>query len=193
MKNRYSFSEFISTTIAFLCTKLFYKDARLIRLPFYFRGVTSLQLGEGLTTGYSCRFDLPGTSIKTLVIGKNCEMGDNVHIVAHKSVTIGENCLIASKVFISDTSHGDYNDKNASSPDLPPKLRELAYHEVSIGNNVWIGENVCILPGVNIGDGCIIGANSVVTRNIEDNTIAVGAPAKVIKKFCFEKNRWDRV
>ena len=143
MGNNYSISEFISTTFALICTKLFYKNARLIRRPIYMRGKSSISYGEGLTTGHACRFDLPGENKKTLIIGKNCEMGDNVHIVAHEKVVIGDNCLMASKIFISDTNHGNYAGENQSSPNTPPNDRNRITKPVSIGNNVWIGEKMC--------------------------------------------------
>lgn len=194
MKNKYSLSETISTAYALVCTKLFYNGARLIRRPFYCRGKSRLQFAEGLTTGYHCRFDLLGeeddNSIK-LIIGKNCKLGDNVHIVANEKVIIGDNCLMASKIFISDTSHGEYSNKIIySSPDIPPDERPFYVKPVVIGNNVWIGENVCILLGVTIGNGCIIGANSVVNRDIPDNCIVAGVPAKIIKKWNPELKRW---
>lgn len=190
MGNKYSYTEFISTTLALLCTKLFYKKARLIRRPIYMRGKSSISYGEGLTTGHACRFDLPGRNIKTLTIGKYCEIGDNVHIVASEKVVIGDNCLMASKIFISDTNHGDYSGENQSPPELPPNDRKLITRSVSIGNNVWIGENVCILPGVKIGNGCIIGANSVVNKDVPDNCIVAGVPATIIKKYNYEQKRW---
>lgn len=193
MGNNYSISEFISTTFALISTKLVYKNARLIRRPIYMRGKSSISYDEGLTTGHACRFDLPGGNKKTLIIGKNCEIGDNVHIVAHQNVIIGDNCLMASKTFISDTNHGDYAGENQSSPNTPPNERNLTTKPVSIGNNVWIGENVCILPGVRVGSGCIIGANSVVNKDIPDNCIAVGSPAKVVKIYNIEKKSWERI
>ncbi|MDF2613501.1 MAG: acetyltransferase [Clostridia bacterium] len=193
MGNKYSTSEFISNVFALFCTKLFYKNARLIRRPVYMRGKSSISYGEGLTTGHSCRFDLPGESTKTLIIGKHCEMGDNVHIVAHEEVVIGDNCLMASKIFISDTNHGDYVGDKQSSPEIPPNGRQLITRPVSIGNNVWIGENVCILPGVRIGNGCIIGANSVVNKEIPDNCIAAGVPIKVIKRWDEDKLSWIKL
>lgn len=197
MKNNYSFSETISTAYALLCTRLFYKGARLVRRPFYCRGKSRLQFAEGLTTGHHCRFDLlgvEGDNSKKLVIGKNCKLGDNVHIVANKKVVIGDNCLMASKIFISDTSHGDYSKVTTdSSPDIPPDDRPLYMKPVSIGNNVWIGENVCILLGVKIGDGCIVGANSVVINDLPDHCIAVGCPAKVVKNYDFEKKSWVNI
>lgn len=190
MANKYSVSEFITTAFALVCTKIFYKGARLIRRPVYMRGKSSISYGTGFTTGHSCRFDLAGENEKTLIIGKNCEIGDNVHIVAHEKVVIGNNCLMASKIFISDTNHGNYSGEAQSAPEMPPNERKLSTNPVTIGDNVWIGDNVCILPGVSVGDGCIIGANSVVNKDIPTNSIAVGAPAKVVKKYDYDKGIW---
>ena len=197
MKNTYSFAETISTIYALLCTRLFYKGARLIRRPFYCRGKSRLQFAEGFTTGHHCRFDLlgvDGDNSKKLIIGKNCKLGDNVHIVANEKVVIGDNCLMASKIFISDTNHGDYSESTTeSSPAISPDDRPLYMKPVNIGNNVWIGENVCILLGVSLGDGCIIGANSVVIKDLPDHCIAVGSPAKVVKRYNFEKKSWVKI
>lgn len=192
IRNKYTFFEWISTAWALLITKLFYRPARLIRRPLYIRGKKSISIGKGFTIGHSCRFDLEGHK-KTLHIGKNCEIGDNVHIVAHESVKLGDNVLIASKVFISDTSHGNYSGVDGQdAPTVPPNEREFKTHPVEIGNNVWIGENVVILSGCTIGDGCIIGANSTVNRSIPSNCIAVGSPAKIMKQYDFADNCWKR-
>ena len=190
MANKYSFSEFVKNVYALLITKAFYPNARLIRRPIYIRGRKSLVYGKNFTTGYSCRFDLEGSK-KTLFIGDECQIGDNVHFVAYDKVEVGNNCLLASKIFISDTSHGIYdNSDGGSSPEIPPNCRKLVTAPVKIGNNVWIGENVVILSGVTIGDGCIIGANSVVTHDIEDNSIVAGAPAKCIKRWDSYSKKW---
>ena len=194
MRNKYSLSEFFSTTWALLATKLFYHQARLVRRPIYVRGRASIDGADGLTTGHSCRFDLNGNK-KTLFFGSNCEIGDNVHIVAYDKVTIGNNVLMASKVFISDTNHGVYK-KGEMVQDTPysaPNDRKLVTESTSIGDNVWIGENVVVLPGSRIGNGCIIGANAVVSGFIEEKSIAVGAPAKVIKRWNDETASWEEV
>lgn len=194
MKNNYSVFETISTAYALILTKLFYPGARLIRRPFYCRGKKRLKFAEGFTTGHNCRFDLfgeTGDSRKKLIFGAKCKLGDNVHIVASEKVIIGDNCLMASKIFISDTNHGEYSSVTFdSSPDIPPDERPLYTKPVSIGKNVWIGENVCILPGVTIGDGCIIGANSVVNRDIPKSCIAVGLPAIVVKRWDEAEKTW---
>lgn len=189
MSNKYSISEFTKNVYSLILTKLFFKHARLIRRPVYIRGKKSIVGGNNLTLGRFCRFDLDGNK-KTLFIGDNCEFGDMTHIVALNNVQIGNNVLIASKVFISDTSHGSYKGIDQDLPSIPPNKRKLISDEVVIGNNVWIGENVVILAGVHIGDGCIIGANSVVTKNIPNNTIAAGVPVKFIKLYNNELKEW---
>jgi len=127
---------------------------------------------------------------------KDCgfEINDYVHIGAINSVTIGNNVLIASKVFISDHNHGFYGiDGKHDHPDTIPKDRELSCAPVVIGDNVWIGEFVSVLPGVTIGDGSIIGSMSVVTKNIPPYSIAIGSPAKVIKQFDATTKTWLRI
>jgi len=188
--NRYSPTEFIKNMYSLLLTKLIFRQARFIRRPIYIRGKKSILGGKGLTTGRYCRFDLNGIE-PTLFIGDNCEFGDFTHIVALKKVEIGNNVLIASKVFISDTSHGKYKEQDVDLPSVAPNLRKKISQPVKIGENVWIGENAVILSGVTIGNGCVVGANSVVTKDIPNNSIAVGSPAKVIKVF--KNNEWRRV
>ncbi|MDF2801500.1 MAG: hypothetical protein K0S61_1403 [Anaerocolumna sp.] len=196
MKNGYSFGEIIKNLISLIYTKLFFKYARLIRRPIYIRGKKFLSYGKGFTTGYGCRlemFNIHSNNSPKLIIGTNCKIGDHVHIAAGESVTIGDNCLLASKIYISDISHGDYsNSENASNPSTPPDERKLTTNQVIVGNNVWIGDNVCILPGVKIGSGVVVGANAVVNKDIPDNCIAVGIPARVIKKFNANSEIWEK-
>lgn len=194
MINQYTFSEKISTIYSLVLTKLFYKKARLIRRPFFCRGNKSLSIDVGFTTGRFCRFDLlniDGRSELLLKFGKNCKIGDNVHIVATKGVKFGDGCLLASHIFISDTSHGQYKllDKS-SSPEVAPDERPLYSESVWIGDNVWIGENVVILPGVTIASGSILGANSVITKNVPEKSIVVGNPAKIIKRYDTTEEMW---
>ena len=112
-------------------------------------------------------------------IGNNCKIGEFFHITACNRITIGDGLLTGRFVLISDNSHGDLN---LSGLSIPPKDRPLVSKgEIVIGNNVWLGDKVTILGGVHIGDNVIIGANSVVTKDIPSNTMAAGIPAKVIK------------
>ena len=191
MPNQYGWGETIGNGAYLLYTKLRFPGARLVRLPFYLRGGKKrMQYGKGLTLGYGCRFDLGGEGV-SLSIGDNCKMNDRVHIVAHDSVSIGKNVLMASSIFITDTSHGSFK-RQASAPGIAPADRPLVTTPTSIGNNVWIGEGACIRAGVHLGDGCVVGANSVVTKSFPANTVIAGVPAKAIRRWNEEQGVWER-
>lgn len=129
-----------------------------------------------------------------LIIGNNVTINNNVHIGVVNKVIIEDNVLLASYVYISDHSHGDYGTLLNTNPNVAPSKREIiSTGPVIIGENSWIGEGVKILPNVTIGKGCIVGANAVVSRNIPNYSIAAGVPAKVIKKFNFKKAIWETV
>ncbi len=128
-------------------------------------------------------------------IGRSARLSDNVHIACIDRVTIGDHLLCGSGVLISDHAHGSYRGTDtgtaASDPATPPAQRPLvSAGPVNIGNNVWLGDRVAVLPGSTIGDGCVIGANSVVAGVIPPQTIAVGAPAKPIRRWCAESCSW---
>ena len=190
-----SFREIIYLTKCVLYTKLTIPSARLVRIPFDCRGKDGIDFGQDLTTGYGCRIEaFSNDGTKVIKFGKNVQINDYVHIAALEKVEIADNVLIASKVFISDLNHGSYNgDEKDSNPNEIAKERTLIAKPIIIGKNVWIGELCSVLPGVKIGENSIIGANSVVTKSIPANSIAVGNPAKVIKQFNFETKRWERI
>jgi lipopolysaccharide O-acetyltransferase len=194
--NRYSFFGLFQLFIFKIRTFFTFKNARLIRFPFRVRGKQFIEIGDGLTTGFNCRFDafnhnnLTGPLIK---IGKNVEINDDVHIAAVEYVEIGDDVLIASKVYIADHNHGSYKGDFQDSPLTTPNSRKIYTDSIKIEKNVWLGEFVCVLQGVVIGEGSIIGAMSVVTTNIPPYSIAIGSPAKVIKKFDFEINQWVKI
>ena len=109
-----------------------------------------------------------------LVVGPNTFIGEGTIIVANSSIMIGHDCLVAAGVVIRDQDH--------CTEDLsqPVRLQGLLTGPINIGNDVWIGAKSTILKGVSLGDQCVVGANSVVTRAIPLQSIAVGTPAKVI-------------
>lgn len=119
--------------------------------------------------------------------GYNIHIGENFYanmgftILDEATVTFGDNVLIAPNVSIYTAGHPvDVEQRNAGL--------EYAY-PVTIGNNVWIGGNVVILPGVTIGDNSIIGAGSIVTKSIPSNVIAIGNPCKIIKTIPMEPTK----
>jgi len=189
---RYGFFGSLRLIRDFVCSKYISLQIRLIRYPFYFRGRSFIDFGENFTSGVGLRIDAFGNEPNQVVIGRNVEVGDYVHIGALESVIIGDNVLMAGNVYISDHDHGVYQGKG-DSVSLPTEIqsqKSLKISPVYIGNNVWLGEGVCILKGVEIGENSIIGAASVVTKSIPSNSIAVGSPARVIKEYDFVLQEW---
>ena len=122
-----------------------------------------------------------------LIIGEGSIIGNLNHIYALNKIVIGSHVLTADKVYISDCVHG------FEQIDLPILCQPIkALPNVYIGDHSWIGENVVII-GASIGKHTIIGANSVVNKDIPDYCVAVGSPAKVIKKYSFDKKQWIRI
>ncbi len=188
----YSFFDILRNAFSLVYTKLFFPKARLVRWPLYLSG-KGIDYGKGLTLGRGCRIDT-SYSQYSLHIGDDARIGDYVHINADYDIHIGKNVLMASKIFISDTNHGNYAGDNQTMPDTNPSKRDYFYKSVIIGDNVWIGENVVILPGTTIGDGCIIGANSVLSgKNYPSYSIIAGAPGKIIKHYNPNSKSWERV
>jgi acetyltransferase-like isoleucine patch superfamily enzyme len=176
-----------------LFTYFIFPQAKIIRQPFECRGKRSISLASGLSTGRYCRIeahDVNKTCSTLLTIGRNCQINDSVHIAAAESITLGDNVLIASRVFISDLNHGSYSGSYHSEPDSLCSERELSTNPVVIHDNVWLGEGVVVLPGVVIGKNSIVGANSVVTKSIPEHAIVAGNPARIIKKYCFSLKEW---
>lgn len=197
LQRHYTLGDKIQLAYFLLRTKLIDRSIRLIRFPFILRGRQFIDFGKGLTTGFWCRFEAYPTddnNRKLLILGDNIQINDFVHICAIDKVEIGDGCLLASHIYISDNSHGRYKGgPDDSSPEMQPDNREYLTGPVRIGKNVWIGEGVIIMPGVTIGDGCVIGAHSIVTKSIPQYSIAVGSPARVIKKYNPKTKRWEKV
>jgi putative lipopolysaccharide biosynthesis O-acetyl transferase wbbJ len=196
ISNRYTFWDKINLVYLFVLTKIKYPGQRIIRRPFTIRGGKMIDWGKKLTTGVGCRieaFIADEDSNSKIHFGDRIQLNDYVHISSVKSVTIGDDVLIASHVYISDNSHGSYRgDKNDTSPLIIPTKRPYYTAPVKIGNRVWIGEGVIIMPGVTIGNGSIIGAHSIVNKDIPGNTIAVGSPAKAIKHWNEITQKWEK-
>jgi maltose O-acetyltransferase len=111
-------------------------------------------------------------------IGSNSTLNDYVHLWGGGSITIGDDCLVAAHTVITSQTH----DVEAIAKGLLYRETNFA-HPVTIANNVWVGSHATILPGVSIGDGAIIGAGAVVTRDVPSHSVAAGVPARVIRKL----------
>ena len=109
------------------------------------------------------------------------ELGDHSHITCANKIVIGSGVLTGKRILITDNSHGSITLEQLQ---VAPKSRPvISKGDVFIGKNVWIGEKASIMPGVTIGEGSIIGANAVVTSDIPPYSVAVGTPARIVKRL----------
>lgn len=157
--------------------------------PFRLDGAESISLGKDcVIQANSWLYCNPMQGSEgCLEIGGGCVLGYNNHITAVRKVVFEDYVLTANNIFVSDNLHS-YED--VATPILQQPIIFKA--PVVIGRGSWLGENVCVI-GASIGKNCVIGANSVVTQDIPDYSIAVGAPAVVIKQYDHDTETWVSV
>ena len=166
-------AELIAERLA--CKTLCYEYNHL--LPSETKGRAEIIVNLFGKTGHSFLIEQPfycdyGYNIE---IGENFYANVNCVILDEAKVEFGDNVFIAPGCGFYTAGHPF---------DVAQRNRGLEYaRPISIGNNVWIGAQVCVLPGVTIGDNCVIGAGSVVNRNIPSGSLAVGNPCRVIRKL----------
>ena len=168
--------------------KLFGKHST-ISFPFQVNGAKFVSIGEKVHIHTNAwLLALPNhTSTPNLIIHDNTYIGRLVHIVCVNNITICKDVLISDKVYISDNLH-EYKDIN-----IPIKSQNIINKgDVVIGEHTWLGENVCVI-GSSVGKHCVVGANSVVVTDIPDYSVAVGSPAKVIKRFNKSTANWEKM
>ena len=159
------------------------------------RGLKYIQVGERAFIGFNVELtawdNYKGQQFKPeIIIGDGTSIRDYSQITAINSIRIGNGVLTGPNILITDNAHGA---SVAELLDIAPNLRPLSSKgPVIIEDNVWIGTKASIMPGVRIGKGAIIAANSVVTHDIPPFCVAAGIPAKVIKVMREVKNLHNR-
>lgn len=131
-----------------------------------------LFLGEGCRLGHGAFFETSGRG--SIRIGNHVRINQGAVVVAASSVQIGDDTLIGEYVSIRDADHG-------MQPGTPMRLQEQNSKPIAIGSDVWIGRGAIVLKGVTIGDGAVVAANSVVTKDVPPMTVVAGVPARTVK------------
>ena len=176
----YMYSGWISNEFKSCGEKLY------VSSPITISGGKNIKLGDHCFWGKSCVLtahvkynDI--TYSPEIHIGNQCCFGEYNHITSINKIKIGNGVLTGRWVTITDNGHGQstYHDLLI----LPNARRLFSKGEVIIEDNVWIGDKVTILPGVTIGKGSIIAANTVVTKSVPEYSVVAGSPGKIIKSL----------
>ncbi|MBA2919768.1 acyltransferase [Sphingomonas sp. MAH-20] len=180
--------DLISVLFYRLLAPFFGTFGRRVRIVFPLRiwGARHFHLGDDVTLQYGAYIAVLRDHERNprLEIGQGTMVGNHAHIVCTQHVAIGTRVLIADRVFISDNGH-EYRDPSRAILDQGQYRMGL----VAIGDGSWIGENAVIL-GCRIGRNCVIGANSVVTRDIPDFCVAIGSPARIVRRYHPATDSW---
>lgn len=180
-------------------------DGFFMAQPAQVENPDRIKIGSGVKLGPDCvlraKTSYPGNWLKSpdgnhvsqtfdpsLTLGDRVTATAGLQVIAYQSVVIEDDVLLAANVYISDGGHATVRG------DVPYKYQGIGgVAPVRVGRGSWIGQNVVINPGVEIGELCVVGAGSVVTRSLPPASMAVGAPAKVIKLWNADTGAWDHV
>ncbi|MFN8222136.1 MAG: acyltransferase [Gaiellales bacterium] len=162
--------------ISFLDPRTYFQIVRLLHFYHY----THIEPRSKATLGHDARL-APNVSLRNgerISIGARSRIGEHAFLWAGDSsghITIGADCRFGPGVFVTASDYG-------LMPDELIATQEKNEQDIVIGNDVWLGANVFVAAGVNIGDGCVVGAGSAVTRSLPAGSIAVGVPARVVRR-----------
>lgn len=156
--------------------------ASVVQLPVRLAGEARMRIGREVFVGANAWLQVldlgDGATDVAIEIGDRSAFAGGCVISAARSLTIGVDVSFARNCYVADHSHA-YTDSDATI--ASQGLTDI--NPVVIEDGVWLGENVVVLPGVTIGRGSVIGANSVVTQDVPPYTVALGIPARIIRRF----------
>lgn len=188
-----------------LITRIFYGSGiRKLRQPATLINRRLVTFGKGFSAGPHLRIevldaeyyrgdirDSPGKP--RVEIGSRVKLNNNVHIGCAYGITIGDDVLVGSNVLIIDHDHGATSNSHPEDMRLPPDKRPLVGKPIHIGNSVWLAENVSVLAGTRVGDGCVAGCNAVLKGEYPPYSLIVGMPGRVVRRFNTATGQWERV
>jgi acetyltransferase-like isoleucine patch superfamily enzyme len=131
-----------------------------------------VRLGRWSWLGHGCKVRAHEGEVS---IGAKSVLGQECTISSYKHVSIGRECIVADRVMLIDFDHG------MVEVERPIRNQGIYMRDVNVGHNAWIGYGACILRGVTVGDNCVIGTSAVVTKDVPDNAVVGGVPAKLIR------------
>ena len=151
--------------------------------------INKMNIGKNISFGRDTRINFyDKENDKKLYIGDGSYFCNRVTILCGGKIVIGKNVLVASDVCFFAENHSI--DANSS---VPYMKQDLKFKDVYVGDGAWIGEKAIILPGVELGKRCVVAAGAVVTKSFPAYSLVGGVPAKVIKKYNFDKHLWESV
>ena len=175
--------------IRYLCYSLFFKQAGFISYlgrPISIVGNNKIKIGKRVSIYPHVRLEVHGKNSE-LIIKDNVGIAQNVHITCNGNLVIGKNTTVLANVFITNIDH-DYTEI-----DIPILEQKHILKETIIGENCFIGIGAAIQAGTILGKQCIVGTNSVVRGVFPDYCVIVGNPAKIVKKFNFDTQIWEKI
>src|SRR3954453_7834728 len=131
-----------------------------------------LRLGRWSWIGHGTKIRAPEGAVE---MGAKTVLGQECTIPPFQSVRIGRECILADRVMLIDFDHG------VVEVERPIRLQGIYKRDVQVGNNCWVGYGACILRGVTIGDNCVVGTTTVVTKDVPDNAVVGGVPARLLR------------
>ena len=152
----------------------------------YLHGINKISIGKRVRIFPNVRLEVHGKN-SSLVIEDNVAIGQNVHITSGENLIIGSSSTILANVFITNIDH-DYQEIDKHILD-----QKMIIKRTVIGENCFIGIGAAIQAGTILGKQCVVGANSVVKGVFPDYCVIVGSPAKIVKKYNFETQRWEKI
>ena len=178
---RYNTTKIADVLYSWFVKKKFHGCGRSFRIgyPSIIESGHRIEVGNDVRIGCHSWLNCieSGGNRVSLRLGNGCRIGRFGHVNAYRDVVLEDYVLIADRVHISDVSHGYYNSK------IPIILQPVDRCEpVRIETGAWIGTGAVILPGVTVGKNAVVGANAVVSKDVPNNSVARGNPAKTFEK-----------
>jgi acetyltransferase-like isoleucine patch superfamily enzyme len=131
-----------------------------------------VHLGRWSWVGHGCKIRAHEGEVR---IGAKTVLGQECTISAYQHVSIGRECIVADRTMLIDFDHG------MVEVERPIREQGIYKRDVRIGHNVWVGYGACFLRGVTVGDNCVVGTYAVVNRDVPDNAVVAGVPARVLR------------